>query len=175
MESEQRSLEQIEKVMDDIDQWFIRFGHIPNHVHNRILERICIEVDIPISDIEYYVDPEGRLINVLVSYSTLRLIWMNLTRKSYSKINQIMAIMEEVLSGYKIRVQLTRRRPNATTSIDQIDNNDNTTNDLNDQSISSSTSLPETSSVLSDSQEQENEPPKSNEAEQSNTQSVKEA
>lgn len=111
MDNEEKSLQKLESVLEDVDNWLISYGHIPAHAHDRIIEELSINVKgVMPSNIEYYVDPANRRVDVTVYFSLWKLIFMWLFGKRDKKLSKIISTVEGILVGYEIRAALARRK-----------------------------------------------------------------
>lgn len=147
MDTDDKTVQKLEKMFNEMDDWFIKYGHIPAHAHNRVIERLSKEVKgVKPGNIEYYVDSEERRIDLTVYFPFWKLVFMFLFRRSSKKLSQIIAIVEEILSGYEIRAKLARRKRYETLSNSPV-------NASKFSSISEG-ELPTASNLLPDTEEQ---------------------
>ena len=118
MENQEKQLENLEKILDQCDEWLIKYGYIPNHAHNRVIERLATEVKgINPGDIEYYVDLESRRIDLTVRLSLWHLLFLWVFGLRLKKLAEIIDVVEEVLVGYEIRAVLARRGKNESNNV----------------------------------------------------------
>lgn len=110
MENEDKQIDQLSKVLTNMDEWLIRFGYIPSHAHNRVIEQLSKQLSIvnP-GDIEYLVDGEQRRVDLTLYLPLWYLLFLFIFMRRDKVLAKSIAIVEEVLAGYEIRSSLARR------------------------------------------------------------------
>ncbi len=110
MENEEKQIEQLSQVLDTADSWLIKFGHISNHAHNRIIRDLALSLKyVNTEDIEYLVDMPNRRVDMTIYLPLLYILWLIITGKRKSYLNGIIQLVEDILADYQIRVSLKRR------------------------------------------------------------------
>lgn len=97
----------LRNVLKDSDSWLMKYGMITPQKHNSVI--IDLYTVFPqIKNLEYYVDPNNRRLELILYLSFWRLFLMFITFKTGFFLRDVLQRLEEHFEGYAINISLRR-------------------------------------------------------------------
>lgn len=107
MENNAKELARLVAAVQEAEDWMLKHGMVAPQKHNLVIADVLTEFK-EVQDIEYYLDPGDKRIEVILYISVWRLILLFLTFRTRHFLSSILKLLEGHFDGYALRVSVRR-------------------------------------------------------------------
>lgn len=108
MEDEKRkAIETLQKVIEEGDKWLLEHGQVTDLTHNAIVTGIYVNYPV-VRYTDYYMNKEAKVIDLNVYIGFWKLLWLTLSGRRDSLLDDIFMALSDYLKDFQVRVNLKR-------------------------------------------------------------------
>lgn len=106
-DEKQKNIEMLQKVIEEGDRWLLDNGVVTDLTHNAIVTGIYSNYPV-VRYVDYYMDKERHIIDLNIYVGFWKLLWLTLTRRRDSLLDEVFFALSDYLKEFKVRVNLRR-------------------------------------------------------------------